>query len=247
MARIVPGRVGETGASRKATVGHPEGNRRGVWSVFESMGDGSALALAVGVPEVEVAVVERRPRRPGRDEQVAALFDEHYAGLCRLAGVLLGDPGAAEEAVQEAFLRTYAGWWRLRHPERAGGYLRTAVVNQCRSRGRRRVVEDRGNRRVWSTDSRVPEQWGDDRVGDSLAVLAAIRGLPPRQREAIVLRYYQDLSEAEVAAAMSCSVGTVKSQLAKARGNLADALTALEGGRGGGEPARDEAGGGSDD
>jgi len=213
------------------------------------MGDGSALALAISMPKVEGAVKERRPAKLGRDELVAALFDEHYSGLCRLANLLLNDAAAAEEVVQEAFLRTYAGWWRLRQPERAGWYLRAAVVNGCRSRGRRRAVEDRGNRRMWTTDGAdgaTAGEWGDDRVGESLAVLAAVRGLPQRQREAIVLRYYQDLSEADVAAAMACSVGTVKSQLAKARSKLAEALATAES-EAGEEAARDVGGAPSDD
>lgn len=164
-------------------------------------------------------------RRPGRDEQVAALFDQHYRGMCRLATLLLGDGAAAEEVVQEAFLRTYAGWWRLRRPTRAQWYLRAAVVNQCRSRARRRTVEDRGNRTVWATEADAAEPPEIERTGEAMAVLAAVRALPPRQREAVVLRYYADCSEAEVAGALGCSVGTVKSQLSKARAALARVLS----------------------
>lgn len=184
------------------------------------MGHGYALAVA---PPGAGAVVSGR--RPERDEQVAALFDQHYQGMCRLATLLLGDGAAAEEVVQEAFLRTYAGWWRLRRPTRAQWYLRAAVVNQCRSRGRRRAVEDRGNRTVWATEADAAAHLEVERTGEAMAVLAAVRALPPRQREAVVLRYYADCSEAEVAAALGCSVGTVKSQLSKARAALARALT----------------------
>jgi RNA polymerase sigma-70 factor (sigma-E family) len=183
------------------------------------MGDGTALVLAL--PRLEEALTDRRP---GRDELVVALFDEHYPGLCRLATLLLGDASAAEEVVQEAFLRTYAGWWRLRRPTRAQWYLRAAVVNQCRSRGRRRASEDRGNRTVWATEGAPPAQWDTDRTGETQAVLEAVRSLPERQREAVVLRYYEDLAEADVAAALGCSVGTVKSQLSKARATLARRL-----------------------
>ncbi len=159
-----------------------------------------------------------------RDAAVAALFDAHYAGLCRLATLLLDDRGQAEEAVQEAFLRTFVGWRRLRHPERAHAYLRAAVVNQCRSRGRRRTTEQRGNRTVW-TDPRVDTGQSDvERTGEVLAVLEAVRSLPTRQREAVVLRYYADLSESEVARTLGCAVGTVKSQLSKARATLSRQL-----------------------
>jgi RNA polymerase sigma-70 factor (sigma-E family) len=159
-----------------------------------------------------------------RDEAVAALFDAHYDGLCRLAGFLLDDPGGAEEAVQEAFLRTFVGWRRIRHPERAHAYLRAAVVNQCRSRGRRRASEQRGNAKVWAGTPDADPATDAERTGDVLAVLDAVRALPPRQREAVVLRYYADLGEAEVAAALGCSTGTVKSQLFKARATLAQRL-----------------------
>lgn len=177
-------------------------------------------------------LVSERAPRAGRDAQVEALFADHYPGLCRLATLLLGDAAAAEEAVQEAFLRTYAGWARIRHPERAQWYLRAAVVNQCRSRGRRRASEDRGNRTVWAIEGRPPEGAETERVGDALVVLEAVRALPRRQREAVVLFYYEDLSEAAVAAALGCSVGTVKSQLFKARATLAHLL----------DPGTDDAG-----
>jgi RNA polymerase sigma-70 factor (sigma-E family) len=196
---------------------------------------GEGALVAVRVPYGSLPVVT-----DGRDAAVVALFDAHYAGLCRLATLLLDDPGQAEEAVQEAFLRTFVGWRRLRHPERAHAYLRAAVVNQCRSRGRRRTTEQRGNRAIWSG---VTEDvgWIDvERTGDVLAVLDAVRSLPTRQREAVALRYYGDLSEAEVAQALGCSVGTVKSQLSKARATLAKRL--LEGAETApaGEAVRDE-------
>ena len=163
-----------------------------------------------------------------RDAAVAALFDAHYGGLCRLATLLLDDPGQAEEAVQEAFLRTFVGWRRIRDPERAVAYVRAAVVNQCRSLGRRRATEQRGNRTVWAGeagDGRDARTSDLERTADVLAVLDAVRSLPPRQREAVVLRYYADLSDADVARALGCSIGTVKSQLSKARTSLARRLS----------------------
>jgi RNA polymerase sigma-70 factor (sigma-E family) len=169
---------------------------------------------------------------PDRDEQIAELFLKHYDGLCRLAVLLLGDRGGAEEVVQEAFLRTFSSWWRIRHLDRAHWYLRTAVINQCRSRMRRRSTEDRSNRTIYATD---PErqaigQMDTDathRSADSLVVMNAIGGLPPRQRETVILRYYEDLPEAEIAEILSCSVGTVKSQLAKARSSLSVTLGSI--------------------
>ncbi len=163
----------------------------------------------------------------GRDAVVGRLFDEHYTGLCRLAALLLGDRAAAEEAVQEAFLRTYAGWWRIRRPEQARWYLRRAVVNQCRSRQRRRTTEDRGNRVVHASERTASDR--DDPAGraEALLIADAVRALPPRQREAVVLRYFEDLAEADIARVLGCSAGTVKSQLSKARATLARVLESL--------------------
>jgi RNA polymerase sigma-70 factor (sigma-E family) len=175
-----------------------------------------------GEPELEA-----NWRSAGRDERITALFEEHYERLCRLAALLLGDPGGAEEVVQEAFLKTFAGWRRIRNPERAQFYLRAGVVNLCRSRMRRRVTEDRGNRVTWHSDESRLVGTGDDdarHATEALVVLDAVRALPQRQREAVVLRYYLDCSEAQMASLLGCSPGTVKSQLSKARAVLAERL-----------------------
>jgi len=171
------------------------------------------------------AVPDQRPS--GRDAVVVELFDRHYASLCRLGTVILGDAAAAEEVVQDAFARTLSGWWRLRRQERAPAYLRAAVVNGCRSRLRRRSTEDRGNRVVWAGDVQRLGHPPAAPVEDVVVVLDAVRALPRRQREAVILRYYADLSETDVADALGCSVGTVKSQLAKARATLARELAGL--------------------
>jgi RNA polymerase sigma-70 factor (sigma-E family) len=171
------------------------------------------------VLERPVSVGPRRQSAAG-DDLLEAVFSQHYGGFCRLATLLLDDRGAAEEVVQEAFLRTFSSWRRLRQPERAQFYVRAAVVNLCRSRLRRRRSEEAGNRASW----RDPAEWGDDRLDDALAVLDAVRTLPRRQRETVVLRYYEDLSEQEVARILGCSAGTVKSQLARARASLAQRL-----------------------
>lgn len=155
------------------------------------------------------------------DEQFAALFDANYLSLCRLAYLLLGDPARAEDAVQEAFLHTFAGWGRLRDPARAHIYLRKAVLNQCRSKIRRRVTESRANSVVGAADRDHDRNVFEDRQVVGLDVTAALRGLPIRQREAVLLRYFLDLGENQIASILGVRVGTVKSQLAKARRNLA--------------------------
>lgn len=155
------------------------------------------------------------------EETVRALFARHWSGLCRLAGLILADHAAAEEVVQEAFLKTFDGWDRIRRPERADLYLRAAVVNLCRSRLRRRAREHRVNGTALALATTVEPTAAPERdPGQHRRVMAAVRSLPTRQRMAVVLRYYQDMSEHEIAETLGCSVGTVKSQLAKARRTL---------------------------
>jgi DNA-directed RNA polymerase specialized sigma24 family protein len=122
-------------------------------------------------------------------QAVTALYREHALGLTRLAFVMLGDRHAAEDVVQDAFCGLYRAWGRLPSHDRALGYVRISVLNGCRSVQRRA--------------RRTPRP-------------AAVRLLPPRQREALVLRYFAGLTEAETAEAMRVSRGTVKSTTARA-------------------------------
>ena len=170
--------------------------------------------------EVTTAVADDAPAR------FEAIFDAQYAGLCRLAWLILGDEGRAEEVVMDAFVHTLAGWRRIRDTERAEAYLRRAVVNGARSAARRRVTEGRANAQIAARDRGSISAL--DQLADSDPVLRAVRALPPRQRAAVVLRYYADLPEIEVAGLLGCAVGTVKSQLAKAKVSLARALADVE-------------------
>ena len=159
-----------------------------------------------------------------RDELMVLLFHRNHLRLCRLATLLVSDPARAEEIVQEAFLRTFSGWSRLRDPDCADAYLRRAVVNLCRSRLRRRQVERTGNEAAWRRDSMAAEVLDDTQM----MVMDAVQALPPRQREAVLLHYLAGLSGPEVAAAMGCAEGTVKSQLSKGRAALARTLRTEE-------------------
>jgi RNA polymerase sigma-70 factor (sigma-E family) len=162
-----------------------------------------------------MAAVVAETDRWTADEAVSRLFAAHYRQLVRLAALLLGDSGAAEEVVQDAYVRLHQHWWRLREPDRALGYLRTSVVNGARSALRHRVVARRyadGLRPppdVPSAESTLIENV------DNAMLLAALRQLPARQRETLVLRYYADLSEAEIAETMGISRGAVKSHAAR--------------------------------
>jgi RNA polymerase sigma-70 factor (sigma-E family) len=169
------------------------------------------------------ASLMRRSERE-RDRQVAALFDAHYRPLCRLAYVILGDAGMAEEVVMDALVKTFSGWRAIRDPARSDVYLKRIVVNLCRSRIRRKAVEARANTAAHARATRVAPGWDVDRHETQRTVLAAVRDLPERQRACVVLRYYEDLPESEIARVLDCSVGTVKSQLSKARARLGRSL-----------------------
>jgi RNA polymerase sigma-70 factor (sigma-E family) len=148
---------------------------------------------------------------------VTALYQAHGVGLIRLAVVMLGDRPAAEDVVQEAFFGLYRRWDHLDDPGNALRYLRSSVLNGCRS-----VLRNRGrlHLRLGQEPSRLDSVESAEStalVGEEhRAVLAALRRLPDRQREALVLRFYLELSEAEIAQAMDISQGTVKSTVSRA-------------------------------
>jgi RNA polymerase sigma-70 factor (sigma-E family) len=146
-------------------------------------------------------------------EAVTALYRAHALGLIRLAVVMLGDRPAAEDVVQEAFCGLYRRWHTLSDTGKALSYVRSSVMNGCRSVLRRR--------------DRQQAQLATDPLGESAEsavlvseehqqVLSAIRRLPDRQREALVLRFYLDLDEGEIASSMRISRGTVKSTTSRA-------------------------------
>jgi RNA polymerase sigma-70 factor (sigma-E family) len=152
-----------------------------------------------------------------------ALYDAQRLGMVRLASLLLEDMHQAEDVVQDAFAGLHAHWHRLRDEDAATGYLRRAVVNGSRSLLRRRRT---ARRYIWPTADLEP--------GADTAVLAAdehhrlrhaLKRLPRRQREVLVLRYWAELSEAEIADALGISNGTVKSTASRAVKALESALS----------------------
>ena len=157
------------------------------------------------------------------DQAVAQLYAAHYQPLIRLAAMLVRDTPTAEEIVQDAFVALHAGWSRLGDAEKALAYLRQAVVNGSRSVVRHRITADQNR-------PGAPYRPGAERAVLDLpgfhATLAVVRGLPDRQREAILLRYYADLSVAEIAAAMGISRGAVKAHTARGMAALRHAYGA---------------------
>ena len=150
------------------------------------------------------------------DDAIGALFSAHYRGLVRLAVLLLHDDGVAEDVVQDAYVALHRRWWRLRDADKALAYLRTSVLNGARSALRKRGVAERHlAREDGRTQVVASAETGALSLLAHREVLAAVRRLPTRQREAIVLRYYGELSEAEIAEAMGVSRGAVKSHAAR--------------------------------
>jgi RNA polymerase sigma-70 factor (sigma-E family) len=156
------------------------------------------------------------------DMAVTALYSAHYRSLVRLAVLLVRDVASAEEVVQDAFVAIHGAWRRLRDTDKALAYLRQSVVNRSRSVLRHRAVVER------YAPKGLPDAPSAENgaIGEleRTAVIEALRGLPTRQREALVLRYYGDLSEAEIANAMGISKGAVKSHTARGMAALRMAL-----------------------
>lgn len=156
----------------------------------------------------EVAGVSAEAARPS----FTALFQDHYGRVVRLAYLYCGDASLAEEAAAEAVARVYVRW-RAGRVDAVGPYLRQAVVNQVRQMARRRRVAAQAEARQRSDLRGVPDAAGHH--ADRDALLRALQRLPERQRLAVVLRYYEELTEAETAAVMGISIGGVKSQTSR--------------------------------
>jgi RNA polymerase sigma-70 factor (sigma-E family) len=152
------------------------------------------------------------------DHAVTTLYAVHYRSLVRLSALLVSDVATAEEVVQESFIAMHGGWRRLRDSEKALWYLRQSVLNRSRSVLRHRTVVDRHTPQP-PPDMPSAEQGAIARLERS-AVVTALRTLPARQRETLVLRYYGDLSEAQIASTMGISRGAVKSHAARGMSSL---------------------------
>lgn len=164
---------------------------------------------------VDTAEAEIPSRSPSAAHAVTALYEAHALGLVRLAVLMTGDQGSAEDIVQDAFLGLYRRWDCLTDLPHPLSYLRASVLNGCRTALRRR---SRAERRL-DCLSEVPSESAEARAllsEEQQAVARAIRDLPDRQREALVLRYYLDMPEADAAEAMRVSRGTVKSATSRA-------------------------------
>jgi RNA polymerase sigma-70 factor (sigma-E family) len=150
------------------------------------------------------------------DQALTDLYAAHWRSLVRLSWLLVGDQQLAEETVQDSFVAMHSRWSRLRNQDLALAYLRRCVVNSSRSVLRHRKVEDRylsARTRALTADGTTEEPSAEVRALEHAAgsrLLAALDALPRRQREVLTMRYYLDLSEAQIADALSISPGSVK-------------------------------------
>ena len=166
----------------------------------------------------------------GADQSVAAatlavtdLFREHHLELVHLALVMVGDLATAEDIVQDVFERLHRRWHGLREPSRGLAYARSSVLNGCRSVHRRSAVARKYAPRL----ALPPDGTGPDAasaIGDRGELAAALRLLPRRQREVLVLRYYADLSVAEIAETLRIAPSAVRACNSRGLAALAHAL-----------------------
>jgi RNA polymerase sigma-70 factor (sigma-E family) len=183
-----------------------------------------ARSKDVADPPLPSAILVSAAARAAADaaQAITAIYDTEYRSLVRMSAMLLGDVGSAEEVVQDSFIAVHAAWRGLRDLDKAVHYLRRSVLNRSRSVLRHRAVVGRHMPRQ-EPDMPSAEHAAITRLERS-AVLAALRTLPARQREALVLKFYLDLSEEQVATAMNISRGAVKSHTARGKAALRSIL-----------------------
>jgi RNA polymerase sigma-70 factor (sigma-E family) len=155
-------------------------------------------------------------------DELVDLYRAHYRSLVRLAALLLDDRAASEEVVQDAFVKLHQRWDRVVDPAKRVAYLRSIVLNGARSRGRRRETRSR-LKLVPAVDAESAEA-AAIRAEEHREVLAALRALPARQRDCVVLRYYLDPSEAAIAETLGISAGSVKTHTHRGMSALERAL-----------------------
>ncbi|MFJ7158299.1 SigE family RNA polymerase sigma factor [Streptomyces sp. NPDC101118] len=152
------------------------------------------------------------------EEEFQAFVRAHWTRLVRTAYLLTGDPHDAEDLTQTALAKAYRSWRRVSRSERPEAYVRRMLVTCNSDRFRKRRVPERltGAPPDTAVQGDAAGEWVEERT----ALMAALAILPARQRAVVVLRYWEDLAEAEVAEVLGCSAGTVKSQASKGLAKL---------------------------
>lgn len=171
----------------------------------------------------ETGTLAARGEDVHRDRAIEGLLAVHRIPLTRLA-VLLGADDA-DDVVSEAFYQLYRHWRRLRSPDAAAGYLRSVVINRTRMRIRHlQVIRRHVDRDVHGPSTAMSSEAMAVLRDDQRAVVSALADLPSRQREALVLRYWLELRESEIAEAMGISAGAVKTHASRGMAALSRAM-----------------------
>jgi len=177
---------------------------------------GGSRRTRVGVDADDV------PRPAGSLEE---LYRRELRSLVRFGFLLTGDQEAAEDLVHDAFVGLQPRWGSLTDPQRALGYVKVSMLNGSRTRHRRVLLERRARREGLVDEDAAPTAEDAVLLADrERAVVAQVAGLPTRQRQVLALRYWGGMSEAEIAAALGISVGTVKSSASRGLSALAERM-----------------------
>ena len=160
-------------------------------------------------------------RRPPHDT-ILRIYHEHHAALLRFATLVAPEDCQAEDLVQDAFVRLYRSWPKVEDTAKLGGYLRVTVLNLARGRGRRLGVARR-HRSEPMPDAASAEHHAMGRI-DNAEVVQALQSLSRRQRECLVLRYFEGYSESEIADALSISVGSARTHVHRGTAALRAAM-----------------------
>jgi RNA polymerase sigma-70 factor (sigma-E family) len=165
------------------------------------------------------------------DAEFREFMHGRWPAMVRLAYALTGDQGHAEDVAQAAFARAYASWPKVRRTGNPEAYVRRIVINENRNRFRKQRVTERLTDTPPEPGSGAgPGADATSQYDERSALMAALRRLGPRQRTVVVLRYWLGLTEAEAAAELNCSVGTVKSQASRALATLRQSAELVDGG-----------------
>lgn len=164
------------------------------------------------------APADSRSAERARQDAVWHLYDRRYADMVRFASFLTGDVHAAQDIVQEAFVRLLDAWDRIVDPERADAYLKATIVNLVRGEHRRRETAERRT----SPHLSLVASAEDDALGrvGRQHVLDAVSALPIRQRACVVMRHWMRMSETEIAATLGVSVGSVRTHVKRGTATL---------------------------
>ena len=189
----------------------------------------SELLAMIGVTPIPTAVVSvpATAARADVDAFVVAMYEEHGQGLVRMVRLFVDDRNAAEDLVQEAFIRLARSAHKIKDDRKAGAYLRSIVLNLARDHNRRGLV---------SLRHRLPLDDGEASTEDIVVlseehqqVVDSLRTLPHRQRTCLILRYFDELGVDEIADALGISRNSVKTHLTRGMRALEGQLTAVTG------------------